>query len=275
MGKFCGNCGSELNVDGKFCPICGQQLALARQKTVEQFNLKSFFKRYLLWRLRGFLWALIILSILSVGFMFMNKMGLISNLVVVDKSPDKPWKMQQKASSKPSEDSSITKAQRLLEEKKIQGKVLATSFGNNPKGFLSIIKNNEQYSFVIVDQVNQQVAEVSFSQEKYSFIDNVNQKYVSPLIFNITIFNDKHDRDEKNGAWNGEKHLIPIYAQYEFDQNGNVVPGMLNTAWGAKPSHYQGYLNEQKNVDIANLFLTEMKALRENARVNQVSIPVN
>jgi len=176
-------------------------------------------------------------------------------------------------SSTTNADGAIKKAQNLLSNKNIQGTVVATSLGNNPSGFLSLVKNNNQYSFVIYDNANQQIAGVPFSQETYNFLANKNQKNVPPLIFNMTIHNDNHDRDEKNGVWNGENHMIPIYALYKFDQNGNVVPGMLNTGWGAKPSHYQGYLNEQKNVDIANLFLLEMKALQDNANSNQVLIP--
>ncbi|CQR69962.1 hypothetical protein SOV_52370 [Sporomusa ovata DSM 2662] len=269
MEKFCGKCGANLQAGVKFCPACGQP--------AEVFALKEDGKvcsnQALYQRLLG---VLVVLIIVGIGGFFIYKTGLMSsNTLANDQFPDKPISVEQRAAEKSVEGSTLAKTQKVLEQNKIQGKVLATSLGNNTKGFLTIIKNNEQCSFIIFDQANQQIAEVPFSQEKYSFQDNVGQKYISPLIFNMTIFHDKHDRDEKNGVWNGENHLIPIYALYKFDQNGNVVPGMLHTAWGAKPSHYQGYLNEQKNVDIANLFLTEMKALRENGTANQISVPMN
>ena len=148
------------------------------------------------------------------------------------------------------EDNLISKSQRLLEENKLQGQVVATSIGHSSQGFLAIIKSNGQYSFIIFDQGNNQVAQVPFSFEAYNLVTQRSDKDIAPVIFNMTIFNDKRDRDEKDGVWNGDNHMIPIYALYKFDQNGNVVPGMLITGWGAKPSHYQGYLNEPKNMAI-------------------------
>lgn len=173
------------------------------------------------------------------------------------------------------EESTILKAQKLLESNKVAGTVIATSLENNTKGFVSIIKKNNTYSFILFDQINHQVAQVPFSFRVYNFYLHPQDKYQTPLLFEMTIFNDKHDRDEKNGVWNGDNHMIPIYALYKFDQNANVVPGMLHSGEGAKPSHYQSFLNEQKNVDIANLFLVEMKALQKNANANQVVIPVD
>lgn len=169
--------------------------------------------------------------------------------------------------------SPIQQAQELLKDKNIQGTVLATSMGNNPNGYLSLIKDANRYEFLLCDLKNKQIAEIQFSQELYRFPANKQQKYVPPLIFNMTILKDVHDRDEKDGIWNGPNHRIPIYALYKFDENGKVIPGMLTTAWGGNPSHYQGYLNEQKNVDLANLFLTEMTALHENVQVNKVDLP--
>lgn len=269
MGNFCGKCGANLQAGVNFCPACGQPAEVLAFKEDGQVVLKQALYQ----RLLG---VLVVLIIVGIGGFFIYKTGFMSsNTMANDKSPDKPISVEQKDAEKSAEESTLAKAQKIVEQNKITGKVLATSLGNNTKGFLAIIKNNEQYSFIIFDQVNQQIAEVPFSQEKYSFKDNAGQKYISPLIFTMTIFHDKHDRDEKNGVWNGENHMIPIYALYKFDQNGNVVPGMLHTAWGAKPSHYQGYLNEQKNVDIANLFLTEMKALRENGTANKISVPMN
>lgn len=164
----------------------------------------------------------------------------------------------------------VQKAQNLLTSKNVQGTVLATSFGNNQNGFLSLTKNNNRYSFVIYDIKNQQVAEVPFFWTVYDFMLDKNKK--SPSIFKMTIFNDKQDQDAKAGVWNGANHMIPIYALYEFDQSGKVIPGRLTTGVGEKPSHYQGFLMEQKNVDIANLLLTEMIALHGNVKANNVDM---
>lgn len=97
MGNFCGNCGAELKINKKFCDNCGRQAGLAEQKTVAKFSFKTLFKQYLLWRFRGFLVCIIILSIASIGFMFMQKTGLINNAVAVEKSQDKAVSVEPKA----------------------------------------------------------------------------------------------------------------------------------------------------------------------------------
>ncbi|MDD4600022.1 hypothetical protein SDC9_20885 [bioreactor metagenome] len=183
------------------------------------------------------------------------------------------------AMSKPNipgvEDAQIQKAQNILGQYNIATKVVATSLGKNPNGFLALTKHNESYTFVIVDDINKQAALVPFSADRYNLCNNYNKGNIPPIIFEMLILNDKHDRDEKAGIWNGPTHNIPIYALYKFDANGIVKPGMLSTGQGATPSHYQGVLNEKKNVDIANLFLTEMKTLQENAKARQIAVPAN
>ena len=93
-----------------------------------------------------------------------------------------------------------------------------------------------------------------------------------PVTFQMRILNEKPGDDEKEGYWDGTSHVIPIYAQYSFDGEGRVVPGMLNTGRGGRPSHYHDYLKEQRHVDLANLVLTEMQALHENAAAHNIKL---
>ena len=57
--------------------------------------------------------------------------------------------------------------------------------------------------------------------------------------------------------------MLPIYAVYTANDLQEIKPGMLTTGKGESPTHLQGYLQETKNVNLANLVLTEMKKLRE------------
>lgn len=163
----------------------------------------------------------------------------------------------------------IQEAQSRLKNKNVPGTVLATSLGNNPNGFLSLTKNVDRYNLVIYDNNNQRAAEVPFTWGTYNFISDNR----SPIIFKMTVYNDVQDKDSQAGVWKGNRHTIPVYALYKINSSGIVVPDMLTTGSGENPSHYQGYLNEQKNVDIANLFLTEMAALHQNVKNNNVDIP--
>ncbi len=180
--------------------------------------------------------------------------------------------MQEKANPEKKETSSIQKAQAFLDERNIKTKVLATSLGNASNGYISLTKNSERCNFVICDIKNQQIAEVPFAWSTYGFVNEPNKKTKAPVIFLMKVFKDKKDRDVDAGVWKGNDHWIPTYALYEFDANNKVVPGMLTTGAGERPSHYQGALMEQKNVDMANLLLTEMAALQENVKVNKVDM---
>lgn len=174
-------------------------------------------------------------------------------------------------------DDPIAKMQKQFDAtQEVSATVLATSYGHSDKGSLSLVQNkNGSYRFVLVDEANHQMAGVDYSPEIYNLI------YVKPqakgmsstIIFNLSIYNDSKGADKDSGTWYAARtHLLPIYALYTFDESGKVVPGMLHTGKGEKPSHYQGYLNEQKNVDLANLFLTEMQALHKNAEENNLTL---
>ena len=163
------------------------------------------------------------------------------------------------------ENSSFSEIQKVLNSNGINGKVLATSFGHSDSGSLSLISNSKGKSLLLIDKINNQVALVEYKPEVYNFIDNRGKSYIPPVIFDMTILNDKRDNDQSLGIWNGNDHSFGVYAVYEFDNNGNVKPGMLTSGAGLHPSHYQAYLNERKNVDISNLFLTEMFALHRDA----------
>ncbi len=270
--KCCSHCDQAIEEASKFCASCGNKVEILQ---IKNSGFTNGLKNYVKWRIRAFGITLVLAIIVgSIGAIWFRNEPVVNNAVVSSPKTEKTT-ASETVPAKKVEDNLISKSQRLLEQNKLQGQVVATSIGHSSQGFLAIIKNNGQYSFIIFDQGNNQVAQVPFSLEAYNFATQRSDKDIAPVIFNMTIFNDKRDRDEKDGVWNGDNHMVPIYALYKFDQNGNVVPGMLTTGWGAKLSHYQGYLNEPKNVAIANLFLLEMKALQENAKVNQVSIPMN
>ena len=84
----------------------------------------------------------------------------------------------------------------------------------------------------------------------------------------MTIFNDVRGSDSVNGVWKGKDHLLPINAQFKINNSGEIIPGMLTTGMGESPARLQAYLQETKNVNLANLVLTEMKKLREVDRSN-------
>ena len=160
---------------------------------------------------------------------------------------------------------SLSNVQAVLQKYGIDDTVEATSYGHNIDGSLSITRTKHGKRMFLIDEKNRQVAFVEFTSDVYGFVNNRGKSHIPPVIFKVSILNDVRGADKSLGIWNGDDHIFEIYAVYKFDEEGKVVPGMLTSGAGAKPSHYQAYLNEQKNVDLANLFLTEMQSLHSDA----------
>lgn len=71
--------------------------------------------------------------------------------------------------------------------------------------------------------------------------------------------------------WEGDTHKIPIYALFDVDDSGKVVPGRLTTGYGLTPSHYQTPLFEAKNVDMANIVLIDALELLPNLKLDSTN----
>lgn len=54
-------------------------------------------------------------------------------------------------------------------------------------------------------------------------------------------------------------HLIPMYILVDYDKRGNMIPfERIFSGEGAAPGHYHGDIREQKNIDLAVLFVSEV-----------------
>ena len=162
-------------------------------------------------------------------------------------------------------------AQKELSGLGISANVTLTTYGHSSDGFLAV-DSSKGRRILLVDRKNSRVTEVG---PRMSFAEFGAQRGVSsprPWIVNFTITNDTRDGDADFGVWSGQNHMIPIYMLYTFNGDGTVKPGMLTSGAGANPSHYQGYLKEQKNVDLANLLLTEALTLLDKANAAGISL---
>lgn len=287
VSKFCMHCGAQFGLEDKFCSGCGKTLDGGATKNVEispvvddtcnisvqqtTISLNKNNKH----PVKFILLLIIVIVIGTGGYCYYEE----SQEDAVTAQHVAPSTKQVSSSNGQTADKSsthitnnnnqlITKTQKLINNKKIAGNVVGTSLGHNNDGTLALIKTRDEFKFIIIDNIDNIVAEVPFSTKAY----NLDQSTDETIIFAMTVYNDTKGKDRENGIWNGNDHLIPVYAAYKIEEN-NVVPGMLSTGWGAKPSHYQGYFYEQKNVNLANLFLTEMKALRSNCLSNNVIVP--
>ena len=135
----------------------------------------------------------------------------------------------------------------------VKGKVISSTFGSTPEGFMANVDNR----IYLVDLKNNQIASV----ENFAYVVNdmrtqQNSGSSGRIIPQFLIYDDKHGKDDDKGEWRNNNHFLPVYIVIKFDGAGNVRPdGNMSSGKGAAPSHYQGYLQEQKNIDLGNLFL--------------------
>lgn len=172
-------------------------------------------------------------------------------------------------------DDVLGQVQEELNRKGLKGKVLATTIGHNNNGYLSLMINSfGKYEIVVNDLKNERIGMAGASRELLYFTEKRPKAGSKAIItFKLIILNDTTDRDSKSGAWYQGNHYLPVYAFYEFDNTGNLIPGMLYTGGGATPSHYHNYFYEQHNVDTINLLLTEMMTLQRDIDARRVNLP--
>lgn len=138
--------------------------------------------------------------------------------------------------------------------------VTSTSYGNSTYGFMAIVGG----SVMIFDTDNNRAATIWGVGPLMKFKRQVENHETGPVIVNFAVWNDTQDKDVRAGWWEGNRHHIPIYMLWRYE-NGKIVDDGLYTARGQNASHYHEYLYEQKNCDLAFLFYTEAIPLIKDA----------
>ena len=136
--------------------------------------------------------------------------------------------------------------------------ITATTYGLSNKGFLCY--GNKMIT--VVDTKNSQVAYLLNTDEvigEYKLFRKNNDN--KPLILKFFLGKEVRDKDANAGYWENGNHYLPIYALYDFKPDGSMEHGGLYTGGGRNPSHYHSYLYEMKNVDIADIVLTQLVKL--------------
>ena len=147
----------------------------------------------------------------------------------------------------------------------IRGTVACSTYGNNPDGFMCNV-NGKAY---IVDLKNNRIASIENPGDFFGLLKWQNeQKRDDTIIAQFLIRNDTFDNDRAFGEWRGSHHFFPIYILTTYDKNGKrIIDGKVSSGEGPSPSHYQGYLKEQKNNDLAALFISEVFPYIESAGI--------
>ena len=151
-------------------------------------------------------------------------------------------------------DDTIKKAGAELSQYGYSADFSYTTYGHSDAGFLTLYQDGEM---VLIDRKNKRAGLVGVREGFEKFRIALDRKQASSVIIDCKFENEKPGNDQKAGHWSGNTHYMSVFANYSFEKNGDLKPGMLTTGRGENPRHLQEVLYETRNVDFINLFLTE------------------
>ncbi len=278
MAKFCGTCGAPIEDNATFCPKCGAKI---REETPSVENTDTFqstdnestgnvlnsnMKNIII----GILLAVIVVGAGAGVYYYKHIRNNVAstNATTTNVTPTETTSKTESsdstrdaASQEPIKDD-LTQANEILKSKGYSDTVGAVS-PINDAGFLGLITNKGR-AFVVYDKKDDVVAILDYKRELLNLRNNKWGNVYSPVILTLHIKNDQANNDRALGYWHNGIHTFSVYSLYDIDADGNIVPGMLTSAQGRNPSHYQAYLKEQQNVNIVNLALTSADSLKQD-----------
>lgn len=284
MAKFCGKCGTKMEDDEVFCPKCGTRVdgnettnsIIPNANNINKSTQTNSTQNNTLKIIIGVLVAVIVIGA-GVGFYYYKHTQ--ENVAQTESSSSASSSAQessQTTSSDAKQDSQPVKDDLAQANEIVKSKGLPYTVGAVSKmdddGFLGLL-TGKGLALVVYDKKDDVVAMLDFKKELLDLKNNKTGNRYNPIIFNLQIKGDNASKDSKLGYWNGDTHNFSVFSLYDIDSNGNVVPGMLTSAWGKNPSHYQTYLQEQQNVNIINIALTHADSLAKDINARGVSIP--
>lgn len=287
MAKFCGKCGTKMEDDEVFCPKCGARVDGDESTNTTTPNANNINKsaqnnstqNNTLKIIIGVLIALIVIGAGAGFYYYKHTQDNVAQTESSSSASSAAQESSQAASSDAKQDSAsqqpvkdnLAQANEIVKSKGLPYTVGAVSKMDD-NGFLGLL-TGKGLALVVYDKKDDVVAMLDFKKELLDLKNNKTGNTYNRIIFNVQIKGDNASKDSKLGYWNGDTHNFSVFSLYDIDSNGNVVPGMLTSAWGKNPSHYQTYLQEQQNVNIINIALTHADSLAKDINARGVSIP--
>ncbi len=289
MPKFCSKCGAPLPENTKFCQNCGHPVTPAanepQQPQAAHPQNQPAAPAPAPAKGSGNPAAKIGLAVLALALIGFGgyKFYLSRQVPAKAPAPTKQTEKAQKEEPAPEKEdtqsnTSLDAAKKAAAEHGFTGKVLATSYGHNDKGFLFIEEYGDKgmmdTRIIEIDTQNNRAAWVHVNSKE---LENLFRSFINSsrgtlsLTARFEIENDSHDRDGNAGSWRGTTHTLPVLCKYTIN-SGTVEPGMLTTGASSHPYTMKTPLYEQKNVDLANLLLEDLYVLLDEAQKNNVKI---
>lgn len=154
---------------------------------------------------------------------------------------------------------------------------LATTNAEGATEFLSLIKmkDNGAFHFVAIDETTKSLGMVKYSSELYNFYQR-RSPYgdFPPLIFLLILpERERGQLDDNLGEWNGNVHILPVYALFDVKDGQVICDKPFYSARGISPSHYHGTIQNPINERLIEIFMTHMPRLHEIVKSKNISLP--
>lgn len=246
--KFCPKCGSEIK-SGSFCGVCGSQIGSSNNQAIEVAEKEKH--------------SGISTKIIAIGVAVVIAIGIGScgGYYYYQSTKAEAAAAEQAAKAEAFAATPEGKAQKLLEARGVNGTVLATTYKADNESFLALIDSAGNKVIAAFDAKNNLALTVENPAKVFGVLKNTGKKYNS-IIFTLDIKNAPHGEDDKFGEWDGTSHKLPVFVAYQINNKAEVEPGMINSGVGTQPKQYKSYLQESVHVDLTNLVLTNVKALK-------------
>ena len=155
---------------------------------------------------------------------------------------------------------------------------LAAGYVDGEKQILMLVrdKNDGGLYFVPFDSETETGAFVKFDRKIYDFyLNRDSDGTFSPLMFVMATPRQADPVDDKLGVWNGDVHLIPVYAIFDV-RDGKIVfdaPNFYSGEDTITPSHYHSNIKNPIHDRLIKTLLTNMPLLHADVEAKNVAFP--
>ena len=155
---------------------------------------------------------------------------------------------------------------------------LAAGYVEGEKQILMLVRggvDNEIY-FMPFDSETESAAFIKFDRKIYDFyLTRDGDGTFSPLMFVMLTPRQSDPVDDKLGVWNGDTHLIPVYALFDV-RDGQIVfdaPNFYSGEETLTPSHYHSNIKNPIHDRLIKTLLTKMPLLHADVEAKGIQLP--
>ncbi len=155
---------------------------------------------------------------------------------------------------------------------------LAAGYVEGEKQILMLIRdgNDGELYFMPFDAEAETGAFIKFDRKIYDFyLNRDSDGTFSPLIFVMATPRQSDPVDDKLGVWNGNTHLIPVYALFDM-RDGQFVfdaPNFYSGEETLTPSHYHSNIKNPIHDRLIKTLITKMPLLHADVEAKGLQLP--